>query len=153
MHRASTNLRYYREVPAQTITSVSEPRGDGRRGSEWALALALDCERPFAPPLRISLARAASVEIGRGDARAFRRDGELLRLDLDDRRTSQLHLRLVRDAGGWVVEDAGSKNGTRVNGERVERSELADGDVIECGGTFLVLRRGIGPIRDLELAS
>src|SRR5262249_28309865 len=37
---------------------------------------------------------------------------------------------------------------TRVNGRAFERGALHSGDVIECGSTFLVLRRDPGPIRD-----
>ena len=135
----------------QTDTFVSHvPRG-GHRGAEWALSLALDCERLAAPPLRLSLGRTKEVEIGRGSERAYHRDGEKLRLDLPDRWASQVHARLTRDGEGWVAEDAGSKNGMRVNGVPVQRAELADGDVVECGGTFMVLRHTDTPVRDLEL--
>src|SRR5262249_42356761 len=50
----------------------------------------------------------------------------------------------MRSGDRWSLEDLGSRNGSRVNGERVERKTLGDGDVIECGGTFLVLRRTDG---------
>jgi len=49
----------------------------------------------------------------------------------------------------WWIEDAGSRNGCRVTGELVARARLADADVIECGGTYLVLRRG-EPAQDPE---
>ncbi len=37
--------------------------------------------------------------------------------------------------GGWVVTDAGSQNGVAVNGRRVDRQPLADGDLIHVGTT------------------
>ena len=133
-----------------TLTAVSQSSRDEDLGVAWALTVALDCDRLFAPPLRLGLGRVDEVEIGRGGERCFRRAGGRLRLDLDDDLASQVHLRLRREVDRWTIEDAGSKNGTRVNGERVERAPVSDGDVIECGGTFLVLRRAPGEIRDLE---
>ncbi len=56
---------------------------------------------------------------------------------------SRAHARVTRAFGGWVVEDAGSKNGTLVGGRPVTRAELADGDVIEVGRTFLLFRRAL----------
>jgi len=140
-------------VAAQTETlSSNAPRSSGR-ALEWALAVALDCERLSAPPLRLALAAISEVEIGRGPQRAVRVANGRLRLDLPDRWTSRLHLRFVRAGEGWAVEDAGSKNGTLVNGHRVDRAALVDGDFVECGGTFLVLRRAEGPVADLEIPS
>jgi DNA-binding NtrC family response regulator len=78
-----------------------------------------------------------------------KRSGTRARLDLPDRWGSQVHARLAADGEGWAIEDAGSKNGTQVNGARIERAVLGDGDFIACGGTFLVMRRAAGPIGDL----
>jgi DNA-binding NtrC family response regulator len=44
---------------------------------------------------------------------------------------------------GWIVVDQGSRNGTFVNGERVVRAALCDGDVIEIGATLLIYRAGL----------
>ncbi len=46
---------------------------------------------------------------------------------------SRQHARLLRDRGGWVVEDLGSRNGTLVNSEPVHRTLLRDGDKIQVG--------------------
>jgi transcriptional regulator of acetoin/glycerol metabolism len=132
-----------------TVTFGPESPRSANRAPEWALLVALECERLAAAPSRLALAGLTQVEIGRGDARAVSRSGARARLDLPDRWGSQLHARLVGDGDSWAIEDAGSKNGTQVNGARIDRAVLSDGDVIECGGTFLVLRRAAGPIRDL----
>ncbi len=55
-------------------------------------------------------------------------------------------VRLVRDS--WTLEDCGSKNGTYVNGRRLQRVELRDGDIVELGHSFFVFREGSGG--DLE---
>jgi transcriptional regulator with PAS, ATPase and Fis domain len=47
-----------------------------------------------------------------------------------------------------MASDAGSKNGTRINGRLFERGEVHDGDVVECGNTFLVVRRDVPTAAD-----
>ena len=42
--------------------------------------------------------------------------------------------------GSWVIEDAGSKNGTWLNGQRVTRATLPDGALLELGQNFLLYR-------------
>jgi signal transduction histidine kinase/CheY-like chemotaxis protein len=58
---------------------------------------------------------------------------------LDDTEISRQHARLSRDAnGGYLLEDLGSKNGTFVNGLRVESRLLAYGDRIRLGPRMLL---------------
>ena len=54
---------------------------------------------------------------------------------LEDARVSARHAQLVWDdaAAAWFIEDNASRNGTLVNGVRVARQQLVDGDVIEVG--------------------
>src|SRR6266540_2291395 len=117
-----------------------------RARMDWALIVALDCQALAAWPEIVSLAGMRTVSIGRGRERRAVASGTDLRLDLPDRWISQNHARLQRIGERWSVEDDGSRNGSRVNGERVERKTLSDGDILECGGTFLVLRRCDGLI-------
>jgi len=58
---------------------------------------------------------------------------------LDSSLVSRHHavIRLSAQEGGFVVEDAGSSNGVRLNGEEVHRGLLKDGDRIQVGG-FLI---------------
>jgi sigma-54 dependent transcriptional regulator, acetoin dehydrogenase operon transcriptional activator AcoR len=141
---------YHGPVPDATDTFASDtPRSDVGP-VDWVLIAALDCERLTAPPSRISLGGITGIDIGRGAARSFEAAGDRLRIELADRWASQHHARVVRDGDGWTVEDAGSKNGTRVNGERVERAALVDGDILEVGGSFLVLRRASASVRPRE---
>ncbi len=48
---------------------------------------------------------------------------------------SQFHLRLKRAERGLSIQDLGSRNGTLVNGERVEQCTLAAGDVLQLGAS------------------
>lgn len=51
-------------------------------------------------------------------------------LVLRDNRASRSHAVIVASPGGYRIEDAGSRSGIEVNGEKTEQHELADGDVI-----------------------
>lgn len=51
-------------------------------------------------------------------------------VDLD---ASASHCEIVREPGGYVLVDAGSRNGTYVNAQRIQRHPLRSGDVFECG--------------------
>ena len=54
---------------------------------------------------------------------------------------SRNHAVLTRyDDGSWTITDANSKDGTYVNGERVNICALQDGDVISVGGVKLKLK-------------
>jgi len=53
---------------------------------------------------------------------------------------SRNHCRFLFEGGKYFVEDAGSSNGTFVNGERVEKSEVKDGDEVQAGKFKLVFK-------------
>lgn len=66
-------------------------------------------------------------------------------LVLDSNEISRHHARLARTAEGWTVEDLGSSNGTYVNGVRVARHLLQEGDVIGLGSLRMTFFRGLPP--------
>jgi predicted component of type VI protein secretion system len=53
----------------------------------------------------------------------------------DDSGASRQHTRVYKAKGAFVALDLGSKNGTLVNGDNVEKAELKDGDVLTVGTT------------------
>jgi hypothetical protein len=57
-----------------------------------------------------------------------------------DGRASRVHARIVADGERFAVEDAGSTNGTFVDGERVGRATLHAGTSIVIGETVLEVR-------------
>jgi pSer/pThr/pTyr-binding forkhead associated (FHA) protein len=63
-------------------------------------------------------------------------------LYLDDEQVSRLHAQITRTGGTFAVADLGSTNGTLVNGQRVSRAFLRDGDRIQIGQTVLTFRQG-----------
>jgi len=54
---------------------------------------------------------------------------------LGDDGVSRKHARIIRELAGYVIEDTESANGTFVQGARVSRQLLRDGDVIQFGPT------------------
>lgn len=54
---------------------------------------------------------------------------------IDDERASREHAHVRPTARGWIVEDVGSTNGTRVNGFRMTAQLLVDGDIVTIGAT------------------
>ncbi|MBI4702866.1 MAG: sigma 54-interacting transcriptional regulator [Deltaproteobacteria bacterium] len=61
---------------------------------------------------------------------------------LDDPRASRLHATICVGSGEGRVQltDEGSRNGTWVNGERIEEAWLGDGDLLRLADTFLLFR-------------
>ena len=72
-----------------------------------------------------------------------------LELTLPDAWTSARHAGLVRSGSAWHLEDRGSRNGVRVNGQLVGSVRLEDGDLIEVGHTLLYFRQEGGPLLGL----
>ena len=52
---------------------------------------------------------------------------------LDDVTVSREHATLVRRGGDWLLDDAGSLNGTYVNRKRIDSHRLEDGDELQVG--------------------
>ena len=61
-----------------------------------------------------------------------------------DERASRQHCVLQPDSkGGWLVRDLGSRNGTKLNEQRITESPLSPGDVLKVGShEFLIEREG-----------
>ena len=56
-----------------------------------------------------------------------------------DEGVSRSHVRIVEnEIGGLFAEDLGSRNGTFVNGQRIKRWQLQDGDKIQIGSTTIL---------------
>ena len=76
---------------------------------------------------------SAGITIGRGSQNTVALD--------DDEFASASHARVEPRQDGVWLEDAGSTNGTSVNGRRQQRARLENDDRITVGSTELVFRR------------
>jgi serine phosphatase RsbU (regulator of sigma subunit) len=64
-------------------------------------------------------------------------------LVIPDRSLSRQHARLVFIDGAWTIEDLGSRNGTLVNRQRIDRpTPLRSGDVVALGASTFTVRPG-----------
>lgn len=127
-------------VPRQTRAGQQTPH----------LELCLECDRIGAGAARFSLLDIDAVTIGRGARRAHETSVEngqaLITVSVPDRWMSEVHGRLTREGQAWRLEDAGSKNGTFVNGEKVERAVLEPGDLIVLGHTLWRFVQAAAPL-------
>jgi hypothetical protein len=68
-------------------------------------------------------------------------------LVLADSTVSRVHARLEQSPDGWLLDDLGSTNGTRVNGWKVTMPmPVAAGDRVTFGAATFVLRGWQGPV-------
>lgn len=86
------------------------------------------------PPAGLLLASGGARYPLAGDVVLLGR-GDTCTIVLQDTAASREHARLERTPGGWVLLDLDSKNGTYVNGERIERRTIRSGDRIRIGAT------------------
>jgi pSer/pThr/pTyr-binding forkhead associated (FHA) protein len=71
---------------------------------------------------------------------------------LDAPGVSRRHARILVSEDRIVLEDLGSKNGTRLNRQPLkEPTVLSDGDVIELGGISLIYRHGLAGLSTVSL--
>ena len=74
------------------------------------------------------------LTIGRSESADIKIDGDFI---------SRIHARILRIGMDTVLEDAGSRNGTWVNGDGIERHVLRHGDLIRIGsGNFRFVNTG-----------
>src|SRR5688572_27932015 len=92
--------------------------------------------------LKITTGAAAGKELLVADELVIGREAPGDGMIADDVEISRQHARIARTPQDeWGVEDLGSRNGTFLNGHRIERHELlAAGDSIELGGTRMVVQ-------------
>ncbi|AKT41581.1 sigma 54-interacting transcriptional regulator [Chondromyces crocatus] len=134
-------------VPLGTTQEPAREERSARHLERPFLFVVLHGDRPTLGGARYSLWETDLVAIGRGPERAASRvhEGGTRRLEvrLPDAAISKTQARLIRRGGGWAFEDAGSKNGSFINGRRVGNTTLQDGDFIELGNVVLRYRAGL----------
>ncbi|HTW85482.1 MAG TPA: FhaA domain-containing protein [Candidatus Sulfotelmatobacter sp.] len=84
----------------------------------------------------LALLRGDGSRVTLGDGMTLGR-GEDCGLVLRDPRVSRRHAKIVADGAGWAIEDLRSSNGTWIEGTRVARARLVDGQTVTLGDTLL----------------
>lgn len=79
----------------------------------------------------------ASLTFGRGTAAD---------IVINDNSMSRQHGRILTEDGRWFVEDLGARNGTFVNGQRIDgRRQIGPGDVLQMGATRVRIGEAVEP--------
>ena len=72
-------------------------------------------------------------------------------LVLADRYLSRQHARITRRGKAWLVEDLGSRNGTLLNGQKIEEAtELSPRDVVQLSASLLTVSTAAGESAQLN---
>ena len=87
---------------------------------------------PDRPACLRLLGDADALSIGRDPGCGF---------SLDHPSVSRLHARIAAAPGGWLLEDAGSKNGSFVDGERIAERRLDQGCWLRFGDVYCEFER------------
>jgi transcriptional regulator of acetoin/glycerol metabolism len=126
-----------------TLSRDVRPRVSSSK-QEPLLFVAFHAKEPFAPTSRHDLGAVDEVHLRRGTTRETIRteDGgkRTLVFTFSDPFMSGMHARLRRRDDVWWVEDAGSKNGTWLDGARIDAARPWGRELLEVGHTFLLLR-------------
>ncbi|HEX3977170.1 MAG TPA: DUF3662 and FHA domain-containing protein [Solirubrobacteraceae bacterium] len=104
-----------------TAGRVSEPLEERARSRQQTALLLMGGKRLVVGPGGATMGRSRQCDV-----------------TVDDANVSRTHAEVRPRGGSWVLNDLGSTNGSRLNGHRVEGSEvLKPGDEIELGTTVL----------------
>jgi two-component system, NtrC family, response regulator HydG len=56
-------------------------------------------------------------------------------ISIPDPLSSRVHAVLTRQENGWTIRDSGSRNGTSVNGQKIDEATVVDGNTFRVGST------------------
>jgi pSer/pThr/pTyr-binding forkhead associated (FHA) protein len=117
---AATTMVYRQTEPEPPPAAAPEPPRD-------IVTLTLDGRAHPVAPTGVVIGRSRECDLRVGDGNASRR-----------------HAEVTQDGESWLVVDLGSTNGTELNGRRITRETLSDGDRITIGATDIVFGRTRG---------
>src|SRR5947209_10882905 len=104
-----------------TAGRLAEPLEERARARAETALLLMDGKRLVVGPTGVTLGRSRQSDVV-----------------LSDPNVSRHHAEIRPRGGSWVLTDLGSTNGSRINGRRIEGSEIIrPGDEIELGATSL----------------
>jgi pSer/pThr/pTyr-binding forkhead associated (FHA) protein len=110
-----------RTMVYSTAGRVAEPLEQRARSRNETALLLLDGKRLVVGPAGATLGRSRQCDIV-----------------LNDPNVSRTHAEVRPRGGSWVLVDAGSTNGSSLNGRRIEGTEvLKPGDEIEIGTSLI----------------
>ena len=126
-HIADENYRVLGPVSVVLVEAPEYPEGTLQVQAQW--------REGAANPTAAELVMETGERFNIGDAAFTIGRMPNSSLILSDENVSRNHAMIQRGPGGWVLTDAGSTNGTTVNGNRVSEAQLKSGDRIVFGAT------------------
>ena len=139
-------------APESTADRPKDKVGSGTPELPYLFcAFQADDDGTFVPSRHV-LFEIGEVTIGRGTEPSVTRQSAVrgsspapasLVLRFADAWMSGNHATLRQLGDTYVLRDCGSRNGSFVNGARVDEKTLADGDVLELGNLFFVFRKAL----------
>lgn len=125
------------EPAAAAADDAAKDAGHTQVFDKTSLVMLEQPRRLLTARLRVIAGNEAGLELELGRQRiniGRRESNELLLTDIN---TSRLHAYLIFEGDSHVLHDAKSLNGTYVNGHRVTRKQLHNGDHIKVGNTVI----------------
>ncbi len=138
-----------RAVPGQ----AGPPNAQARQAARPEGGLTVKGDASLLPPTR---GRASTAPLTRADripsgGLTIGRTGDN-QIVVDDPLASRRHARLIGGQEGLVIEDAGSANGTFVNGHREQRIALRERDIVTIGNVDFLVQDGTLVLRRRPVA-
>lgn len=90
--------------------------------------------------LVVAKGRHLGRDIRLGRITAIGREGLQNNIVLEDSAVSAFHAKIRLERGRFVLYDLASTNGTSINGRRVQKQTLMDGDEVVIGRTLFVFK-------------
>lgn len=130
---ATRARRFETEIQASLALLSGQPRNPERPGRDDTgkrAALVAPADTPLRVLVRMEGGTEVVYPIGRRTSIGRTLDNDI---QIDTANVSRHHAVLLSSADQCVVEDLNSTNGVVVNGQRIERQVLRDGDVLRVG--------------------
>jgi Protein of unknown function (DUF3662)/FHA domain len=119
---AGATMIYRARQPVETQAATPEELGVERE----VVTLTIDGERHTLDARRVVLGRSRECDVR-----------------VDDPNVSRKHAELRQEGATYWLVDLDSTNGTQLNGRKITRAKLSDGDRIRLGDTDLVFGRAL----------
>jgi hypothetical protein len=119
---AGATMVYRSRAPVETQAVSPEELGVERE----VVTLTVDGEQHTVEARRVVLGRSRECDVR-----------------VDDPNVSRRHAELRQEGATYWLVDLDSTNGTQLNGRKISRAKLSDGDVIQLGDTDVVFGRSL----------
>jgi transcriptional regulator with PAS, ATPase and Fis domain len=115
-----------------TVESIEHARQAERETPVPGVVLIWSCERPMMDPIPLE---NGALELGRA-------------VLVDDDRVSRRHVKVTLAGSRWTITDLESRNGTFVDGERIDGEVIREARVMRIGRSIFMLSEDLNPYRD-----